>query len=189
MTRPNRWGTRSIQKGGYQLGPCFSHRQPDLRTPGCGVVFLPPSRGSCSARSCPWWILATCNPVFVGGKKPFPDAPTQRRNTSVRSWGSRTLFALLASFDTGTLGTLTEIHLIDLLQPWSAPRCTRSFSLKGLSFSGGALSCGRGRGGSLLFSLQGLSLQGGCRWAKVGTCPSNPEKRRQESSGLWDLRG
>lgn len=104
-----------IQKGRYQLGPCFSHKQPELRTPGCGVVFLPPSRGSCSARSCPWWILATCNPVFVGGKKPRPDAPTQRRNTSVHSWGSRTLFALLASFDTGTLGTLTEIHLIQSL--------------------------------------------------------------------------
>lgn len=40
------------------------------------------------------------------------------------------------------------------------------------------LRWGLGLGGSLLFLPQRLPLQGDCRWAKVSTCPSNPEKRR-----------
>lgn len=85
------------QRGGYQLGPCFNEAAGAVHTRP-GVVFFPPSCSSCLARSCPWWILATHNPVFTGGKKPHPDM----------LGGRRTLFALHVSFHMGTLGTLAK---------------------------------------------------------------------------------
>ena len=92
------------QRGGYQLGPCFNKAAGAVHTRP-GVVFFPPSCSSCSARSCPWWILATHNPVFKGGKKPHPDI----------LGGQKDLICPPCILSYGNSGDTGQVHLVQRL--------------------------------------------------------------------------
>ena len=109
------------------------------------------------------------------GETTFYDTSSKKPAATVQPFMSSLIASLAAS---GTSLLLTPSG-----RPRPAPASTGSWLLQVIFSLGtvllrGALGMGEGWGGSLLFPPQRLPLQGICRWAKVGTCPSNPEKRR-----------